>query len=105
MSDYEEEKLRRAKKKVEEMKGFYIHFAVYLAVNIFILVNIFIHKLDDGESFWQWGHFFTAIFWGLGVIFHAACVFNLIPFFGKNWEERQIQKYIEKDKREADKYR
>lgn len=105
MENTEQEKLRRAKKKVDEMKGFYIHFAIYLLVNIFILVNIYLATIRDGDGFWKLGHFFTAIFWGIGVGFHAAHAFDINPFFGKRWEEKQIQKYIDKDKKEAEKYR
>ncbi len=101
MENLQQDKLKRAKKRVNELKGFYIHFAVYLIVNAFILINIYRHS----DDFWQWGHFFTLFFWGIGVAFHAANAFNFNPFFGKKWEERQIQKYIEKDEREADKYR
>jgi hypothetical protein len=46
----------------------------------------------------------TLFGWGIGLAFHAAKVFGFNPLFGKNWEERQIQKFIEKDKREMDKY-
>ncbi len=105
MESYNEEKLRRAKKRVQELKGFYIHLAVYLLVNIFILINIYIETRNDGGTFWKWGHFFTLFFWGIGLAFHAIKVFNLNPFFGKDWEQRQIRKYIEKDKKEANKYR
>lgn len=98
--DYQDEKRKRAKKRVDELKGFYIHFAIYLVINTFILVNIYLHS----DDFWQLGHFVTLIFWGLGVGFHAMHTFKVNPLFGKNWEERQIQKYIDKDKDEANKY-
>ncbi|NAS11600.1 hypothetical protein GTQ38_06280 [Flavobacteriaceae bacterium R33] len=104
MENYDQDKLRRARRRVDELKGFYIHFVIYLAVNAFIMVNIFIRSLEDGESFWRFGTFATAFFWGIGVAFHASKVFNLNPFLGKKWEERQIQKYIDKDKEEAEKY-
>lgn len=105
MENLDQEKYGRAKKKVDEMKGFYIHLAVYVVVNTFILVNIYIRNIYDGNSFWEWPHFFTAIFWGIGLAFHAAKTFGYNPFFGKNWEKRQIQKYIEKDEEESKKYR
>jgi hypothetical protein len=105
MEEYSKEKLRRAKRRVGELKGFYIHLAVYFLVNMFILINIYIATVRDGESFWKWGHFFTLFFWGLGLAFHALKVFDLNPFFGKKWEERQIQKYIEQDKQESEKYK
>ena len=92
--DIENEKLKKAKKRVEELKGFYIHLAIYIIINSFIMVNILIRALGDGDTFW-----------GIGLAFHAAKVFNYNPILGKNWEERQIQKYIDKDKRDAAKYK
>ena len=96
----QEEKLRRAKKKVDDIKGFYIHFSIYLIINTFILVNIYLNT----DDFWQWGHFLTLFFWGIGVAFHGARVFGFRLLFSKSWEERQIQKYIDKDRKDADKY-
>ena len=99
------EKLQKAKKRVEELKGFYIHLTVYLVINAFIMVNILIRSWSGGDTFWQFGTFFTPFFWGIGLAFHAAHVFNYNPILGKKWEERQIKKYIEKDERDASKYR
>ncbi|WP_089888181.1 2TM domain-containing protein [Kriegella aquimaris] len=98
-------KFRRAKKRVEELKGFYIHLFVYMAVNVFILVGVYSSVSGDMDSFWDLGHFFTPIFWGIGLAFHAAKVFGFSPFFNKEWEERQIQKYIDEDKKNAEKFR
>ncbi len=103
--EIENEKLKKAKKRVEELKGFYIHLTVYIIINSFIIVNILIRALGDGDTFWQIGTFFTPFFWGIGLAFHAAKVFNYNPILGKNWEEKQIKKYIEKDKRDAEKYK
>ena len=105
MEAEDQNKLERAKKRVEEIKGFYIHLAVYIVVNSFILVNIYIRTMYEGESFWKFSTFFTLIFWGIGLAFHWAHVFNFNPLFGKKWEERQIQKYIEKDNRDAEKFK
>ncbi len=101
MENFEKEKLKRAKKQIGELKGFYSHLAIYIVINTFILINIYL-RTDD---FWQWQHFVTLFAWGIGVFFHASKVFNYNPFFGRNWEERQIQKYIDKDKKEMDKYK
>lgn len=100
MEQFEQEKYKRAKKKIEELKGFYIHLVVYIVINLFILVNIYLNT----DDFWRWPHFVTLFGWGIGLAFHAAKAFNFNPIFGKNWEERQIQKYIEEDKKEMDKY-
>jgi hypothetical protein len=103
------DKMIRAKKHVDELKGFYIHLLVYVLVNIFITSVTVIARVNGGESFgaafFSFASFSTAIFWGIGLAFHAAKVYSFSPFFSKDWEERQIQKYIEKDKKEAEKYR
>ncbi len=96
-------KYDRAKKRVDQLKGFYIHFLVYVCVNAFILINIYLN-LRNGESFWQWGHFFVLFAWGIGIGFHAAKTFGFNPILGKNWEERQIQKYMEQDRDDANKF-
>ncbi len=80
----------RAKKKVEELKGFYVHFSIYLfMVPVFIWLNII-------SSGFPWA-IFPIGGWGLGVFGHAAEVFNWNPFFGKRWEEEQIRKYMNED--------
>ena len=100
------DKIIRAKKRVEELKGFYVHLTVFVLVNILISGVIIYGRMSHGESFgealFSFGTFTTAIFWGIGLAFHALKVFN--PIFGKGWEERQIQKYIEKDKEEAERF-
>lgn len=102
-------KLKRAKKRVDELKGFYIHSTIYIVVNTFITTMKVIQDLGDGktfiDAFLNFGTFAVWFFWGIGVFFHGAKVFSFNPIFGKNWEERQIQKYIDKDKNEAEKYR
>ena len=99
-----QDKYARAKKRVDALKGFYIHATIYTVINTFILVNLYIQKDYNTQDFWQIEHFFTLFFWGIGLFFHALRVFRLNPFFNKDWEQRQIQKYIEKDKEEAQKF-
>jgi len=97
--DYtEEERYIQARKKVEKIKGFYIHFLVYLVVNLFILTMIALN-IDENENFWQFGHFSTAFFWGIGIVFHALGVFGSNFMFGSKWEERKIKEYMSRDER------
>jgi signal transduction histidine kinase len=83
-------RLERAKKKVEELKGFYVHFAIYI-----IMVPVFIYLNLKSTSF-PWA-LFPIGGWGLGVLGHASEVFGWNPFFGKAWEERKIRKFMEED--------
>ncbi|NNM18010.1 MAG: 2TM domain-containing protein, partial [Croceitalea sp.] len=47
---------------------------------------------------WRYMWFLWAAFgWGIGIFFHAINTFNLNPFFGRNWEKRKIQEFMEKD--------
>lgn len=109
MDTNNKEKLERAKKRVEGLKGFYIHLAVYIIINTFISTMKIVQNMSDGESFndafWDFGTFAVWFFWGIGMFFHGVKVFSYNPFFGKNWEQKQIQKYMDKDKKEAEKYR
>lgn len=90
MQDDEHE---RARKRVDELKGFYIHLAVFVIVN-FIL---FLINLLSSPGIW-WFYWITA-FWGIGVIWHAFCVFIGDRLLGKEWEERKIKEYLEKKKK------
>ena len=110
LNEYQQSnKLERAKNRVKELKGFYIHLIVYVLINIFITTTTVIARMNGGENFneafFNLASFSTAIFWGIGLAFHAAKVFNYIPFFTKDWEERQIKKYVEQDKKKAEKFR
>ncbi len=101
-------KMMRAKKRVEDLKGFYWHLVSYLFVNIMISTVIIVKSLGDGASFidalFNFGTFAVWFFWGIGVFFHGAHVFSVPSLFGKNWEKRQIQKYIDRERQEVSKY-
>lgn len=92
------EKYMRAQKKVEDIKGFYIHLLVYICVNLFISIKKIVRNLDNGETFEQaffdFGTYFVWIAWGIGIAFHAFNVFVKNGLLGRNWEERKIQQYM-----------
>ncbi|HLT50348.1 MAG TPA: 2TM domain-containing protein [Arenibacter sp.] len=109
MENHEYDKQQRAKKKIEEIKGFYIHLSVYIIVNLFITIKNVIGSFQDGkpfwDAFWDLGNYVVWILWGTGLMFHAINALDYNLFFGKGWEERQIRKYMEEDKKESEKYR
>ena len=105
LNNPEEDKLKRAKKQVEEIKGFYIHLTIYVIVNTFIIINIGLQNFGNANEFWSFPTFVTPFFWGIGLAFHALNTFKRNRLFGKKWEERMIQKYMEEDKKEAEKYK
>lgn len=88
-----DERYLRAKKRVENLKGFYIHLTAYVLVNTFILfINL---STFEGE----WWFFYPLGGWGIGLIIHGLTVFAS-GTFGADWEERKIKEYMEKDKRD-----
>ena len=99
MDFQEKTKYERAKKQVEEIKGFYVHLSVYLVVN-FILLLAGLGVFDGSFIAVQiptWSFFTTPAFWGIGILFHWLYAFkpNFKPF--KNWEERKIKQYLEEE--------
>ena len=85
-----EKRYERAKKRVDELKGFYIHFTIYC-----IMLPFFIYLNMNTTSF-PWA-LFPIIGWGLGLTGHAMEVFNYNPFLGKDWEERKIRELMRND--------
>ena len=100
-----EKRRNQAKKRVEEIKGFYIHLSVYIVVNLFIVLSIVYNQYADGEPLLGWPMLITPLFWGIGLGIHAANVFGFGMVLGKNWEERMIHKYMEEDRKEAEKFK
>lgn len=98
MNAQEEIKYQEALKRVKKIKGFYSHLFVYIVVNIMIIV-VNIQNLSPGESYFQYKNFFTAFFWGIGLVAHGFSVFVPQWFLGNNWEERKIRELMEKDKK------
>ena len=86
-----EKKYALAKEQVEKIKGFYIHFTIYL---IFVPVFIWLNYISNTGFPWA---IFPIGGWGFGVMGHAAETFNYNPFFGKDWEERKINEMMDKD--------
>jgi hypothetical protein len=97
MNTQDEIKYQEAQKRVKKIKGFYTHAAIYLLVNIMIVI-INIQNLEPGESYFKLENFFTAFFWGLGLLTHALSVFLPNIILGSNWEEKKIKELMEKDK-------
>ncbi len=77
----------RAKKRVEQLKGFYGNLISYCCV---IPLLIFINLAYSPQFQWFW---FSAAGWGFGLLMHAFKVFG----YSSNWEERKIQEILNKE--------
>ena len=83
------EAYERAKKRVEAKIGFYIHLAVYVGVNLLLLV---INLTSSPQYLWfKWPLFG----WGIGIFFHGLSVFVFRGRF-KAIKERMIEEEMKR---------
>ncbi len=74
--------------KVRKLKGFYIHLLQYVVIITGLLI---LNLVKSPEKLWV---VWPALGWGIGVLFHAARTFDWIPFFGAEWEKRQVERRL-----------
>jgi hypothetical protein len=86
-----QEAYQKAKKRAEAKIGFYIHLAVYVGVNILLMV---INLSTSPQYLWfKW----PLLGWGIGLFFHGISIF---VFSGKRFEvlkEKMIEKEMKRD--------
>ena len=83
----DKERYRNAKKRVDEIKGFYGNIIAYCVIIPFL---IFINYRTSWDHKW----FFYPMFgWGIGVVIQGFMVFG----YGSDWEEKKIREYMNKD--------
>jgi hypothetical protein len=80
---------RRAKSRVEAKLGFYIHLAVYLVVNAFLVA---VNLTTSPQYLWfKW----PLMGWGIGVCFHALGVFVFSG--GSAIKQQMIEREMKKE--------
>jgi hypothetical protein len=87
----EQVRYEEAKKRVSEIRDFYQHLAMYVVINIALVV---VNLLSSPGYFW---FVWPLLGWGIGVALHALTVFG--GFWGRAWEERKIKEILGKDRR------
>ncbi len=70
--DSDEELRRKARERVEEKLGFYVHLVIYCAVNIALFFIWYLFTLPVNSFPW---FLFPLEFWGIGLIAHGVTVF------------------------------
>ncbi len=101
----------KATKRVKELKDFYRHLKIFVVINAILYLfksGVLQPFLPEGLSLetyyfnWVDAHL---IVWILILAVHTAYLFRYKLTFLKKWEERQIQKYMDKEESETKKYR
>jgi len=93
MNDFEQEnKYIRAKERIAGIKKFYSSLMAYV---VFIA---FLAGLNYYTNGWNNPWFLWAAFgWGIGIVFHSFKAFGWLPYLNKNWEEKKIKEFMDKD--------
>jgi len=86
----EEELYKEASKRVRARKDFYTHLAIYICVNVFLII---IWAVTSRGFPW---FVFPLGGWGIGIIFHGLDVF----VFQRQSDIRAIEKEVAKLKQE-----
>lgn len=73
---------------VRRVKRFYVHLARYVV----IIAGLFVVNVVTYPHY-IWA-VWPALGWGIGLAFHGLSTFDLIPFFGAEWERRQVEKRL-----------
>lgn len=77
-----------AKRKVNEIKGLYVHAAIYG----FVVVTLFVVDIATGSPYWiHW----VALGWGLGLAGHYVLVQGSMPSALHEWENRKIKELMD----------
>ncbi|MCL6294349.1 2TM domain-containing protein [Jejuia spongiicola] len=97
LPDFEtNKKAIKARKRIEDIKGFYQHLLAYC---LFTPFTIFINYKTYWDYKWFW---FSIIGWGIGLIIHGFTVFVQKGVFGRQWEERKIEELMRKEENKWD---
>ena len=103
-----DESFEIAYKKVKRIKGFYSHLKIYIVVNILIIISNlnrdFVGFRFHEDGLLNWHTYSTAFYWGIALLIHAFTVFGPDIFFNGDWEQRKIQKYMDKEASNTDKW-
>ena len=93
MSDLEKEnKYLRAKHKVSNIKKFYASLLSYVVfISLLAALNYYTNEWSNPWFLW------AAFGWGIAIVIQAFKAFEWLPFMGKNWEEKKIKEYMDKD--------
>jgi hypothetical protein len=94
----QEQKYNSAKKRVEELKAYYLHLAIYIVVNLFLSGAQVVDGITENKSFIEifsdFGMYAVWIIWGIGFLSHTLKTLGFPFFMGEDWEARKIKEYM-----------
>ena len=88
------ELLEHAQKRIKQKKRLFSHFVVFLIGSIFLVLINKILKYGEAYDWFVWG----ILLWAFLFFFHAFNVFVTHKFMGQDWERRQREKLVNRQK-------
>jgi hypothetical protein len=79
---------KEARKKVKDLKDFYIHLSIYSVINVFLVV---LNLMTSPDYLWA---IWPILGWGVGLFSHAVSVFGIFGLGSKAWEERKVREFM-----------
>jgi len=94
----EQDLVRHAREQVEARRGFLVHLFVYILSNAgMFLINL----LSRGRN-GNWWFYWPMLGWGIGIAAHGFSVYGAFGLFGRDWEEREVKKIVDKERSRQD---
>ena len=89
------DRYERARRRVREIRAFYLHSAVF--VSVIVLLHV-INFVASPKVYWA---FWPLLGWGIVLLAHGLATYRWMPFVGKEWENRKIRELMDKDRRDG----
>ncbi|MEB8346930.1 2TM domain-containing protein [Flavobacteriaceae bacterium KMM 6898] len=88
------ELLEHAQDRIREKKRLYNHFIIFLVGSVFLVLINKILKYGEAYDWFIW----AITFWAFLFLIHAINVLLSKNFMGRDWERKQREKLVEKQK-------
>ena len=89
------ELLEHAQERIRVKKRLYNHFIIFLIGSVFLVLINKILKYGEAYDWFIW----AITFWAFLFVIHAVNVLFSRKFMGLDWERKQREKLVEKQKR------
>ncbi|GAA4314777.1 hypothetical protein GCM10023115_27880 [Pontixanthobacter gangjinensis] len=98
--DYEQQELyENARRRAKQKKRLFQHFVFFLIGSVFLIVlNVVIGYKEDVKPFGQNWFVWIVLLWALIFIVHFFNVYIVNSFMGRDWEAKEIDKLVKKQK-------
>lgn len=102
MRDFnKEEAYIKAKKRVDEIRNFFIHLLVYVVINTVISTLKIVNNINNGETFseafFDFSTFAVWMAWGIGLTFHGVAVLSESTLIFNKWKDKKLKQYIDEE--------